>query len=143
SGLPVFLNNATLTASRDITLRGTALPVTTSTTADDGTVSTKTTTPNVAPVELRGKGNVLTASGGNITIENQASGNNNGIYLNGSTAGQVQLTALNGTITLNGGSGSGTGVLVSNSVLNAAQATVTGRSDSGTGFSLTNSSLAG
>ncbi|EKI6304517.1 hypothetical protein PF374_003025 [Salmonella enterica] len=143
SGLPVFLNNATLTASRDITLRGTSLPVTTSTTADDGTVSTKTTTPNVAPVELRGKGNVLTASGGNITIENQASGNNNGIYLNGSTAGQAQLTALNGTITLNGGSGSGTGVLVSNSVLNAAQATVTGRSDSGTGFSLTNSSLAG
>ncbi|EGN9966011.1 hypothetical protein IS386_004606, partial [Salmonella enterica] len=86
---------------------------------------------------------VLTASGGNITIENQASGNNNGIYLNGSTAGQAQLTALNGTITLNGGSGSGTGVLVSNSVLNAAQATISGRSDSGGGFSLTNSTLAG
>ncbi|EHC5874541.1 filamentous hemagglutinin, partial [Salmonella enterica subsp. enterica serovar Eastbourne] len=143
SGLPVYLNNATLTATRDITLSGTSLPVTTSTTADDGTVSTKTTTPNVAPVELRGEGNVLTATGGNITIENQASGNNNGIYLNGSAAGKAQLTALNGTITLNGGSGGGTGVLVSNSILNASQANITGSSDSGTGFSLTNSTLTG
>ncbi|ECY1275762.1 filamentous hemagglutinin N-terminal domain-containing protein [Salmonella enterica] len=143
AGLPVFLNNATLTATRDITLSGTALPVTTSTTADDGTVSTKTTTPNVAAVELRGKGNVLTASGGNITIENQASGNNNGIYLNGNASGKAQLTALNGTITLNGGSGSGTGVLVSNSVLNASLAAITGRSDSGGGFSLMNSTLSG
>ncbi|ECL4818760.1 filamentous hemagglutinin N-terminal domain-containing protein [Salmonella enterica] len=143
SGLPVYLNNATLTATRDITLSGTSLPVTTSTTADDGTVSTKTTTPNVAPVELRGEGNVLTATGGNITIENQASGNNNGIYLNGSASGKAQLTALNGTITLNGGSGGGTGVLVSNSILNASQANITGSSDSGTGFSLTNSTLTG
>ncbi|EAA7203511.1 hypothetical protein DQJ78_25560, partial [Salmonella enterica subsp. enterica serovar Newport] len=142
TGLPVFLNNATLTATRDISLSGTALPVTTSSTADDGTVKTNTTTPNAAAIELRGQGNVLTA-GGNIAIENQAGGNNNGVYLNGSASGQAQLTA-GGNITLNGSSaGSGSGVLVTNSILNASRADITGSSSSGTGFSLTNSTLAG
>ncbi|EBV8143444.1 hypothetical protein AIG97_23615 [Salmonella enterica subsp. enterica serovar Thompson] len=142
TGLPVFLNNATLTATRDISLSGTALPVTTSSTADDGTVKTNTTTPNAAAIELRGQGNVLTA-GGNIVIENQAGGNNNGVYLNGSTSGKAQLTA-GGNITLNGSSaGSGSGILVTNSVMNASRAEITGRSGSGVGFSLTNSTLAG
>ncbi|EHJ0380294.1 hypothetical protein KAC00_004630, partial [Salmonella enterica] len=139
--LPVFLNNATLTATRDITLKGTSLPVTTSTTAEDGTVTTNTTSPAAAAIELRGQGNVLTA-GGNIAIENQASGGNNGIYLNGSATGKTQLTA-NGTITLNGSSVSGSGVQVTNAVLNASRADITGSSSSGTGFSLTSSTLAG
>ncbi|EDX4101450.1 filamentous hemagglutinin N-terminal domain-containing protein [Salmonella enterica] len=139
--LPVFLNNATLTATRDITLTGTSLPVITNTTAEDGTVTTNTSSPAAAAIELRGQGNVLTA-GGNIAIENQASGGNNGIYLNGSATGKTQLTA-NGTITLNGNSVSGSGVQVTNAILNASRANITGSSNSGTGFSLTNSTLAG
>ncbi|EFP1214521.1 filamentous hemagglutinin N-terminal domain-containing protein [Salmonella enterica] len=139
--LPVFLNNATLTATRDITLKGTSLPVITNTTAEDGTVTTNTSSPAAAAIELRGQGNVLTA-GGNIAIENQASGGNNGIYLNGSATGKTQLTA-NGTITLNGSSVSGSGVQVTNAILNASRANITGSSNSGTGFSLTNSTLAG
>ncbi|HCJ1003891.1 TPA: filamentous hemagglutinin N-terminal domain-containing protein [Salmonella enterica] len=139
--LPVFLNNATLTATRDITLKGTSLPVITNTTAEDGTVTTNTSSPAAAAIELRGQGNVLTA-GGNIAIENQASGGNNGIYLNGSATGKTQLTA-NGTITLNGSSVSGSGVQVTNAILNASWANITGSSNSGTGFSLTNSTLAG
>ncbi|EDM7410024.1 hypothetical protein CWG93_22790, partial [Salmonella enterica subsp. enterica serovar Sandiego] len=134
-GLPVFLNNATLTATRDISLSSTVLPVTLKT--DGGAVM-----PNVAAIELRGQGNALTASG-NIAIENQAAGNNNGVYLNGSASGQAQLTA-RGNITLNGSSaGSGSGVLVTNAVLNATRADIIGSSKSGTGFSLTNSTLAG
>ncbi|EAA9599177.1 hypothetical protein BHZ81_29120, partial [Salmonella enterica] len=92
TGIPVFLNNATLNASHDITLSGVAHPVTTNTTADDGTVTTNTTMPTPAAIELRGAGNVLTA-GGNIAIENQASGSSNGIYLNGNASGKAQLTA--------------------------------------------------
>ncbi|ELU3716030.1 filamentous hemagglutinin N-terminal domain-containing protein [Salmonella enterica] len=142
TGLPVFLNNATLNASHDITLSGVAHPVTTNTTADDGTVTTNTTTPALAAIELRGAGNVLTA-GGNITIENPASGNSNGVYLNGNASGKAQLTA-GGTITLNGSSaGNGAGVLVTNSILNASQAVITGSSNAGQGFSLTNTTLEG
>ncbi|EJM4069489.1 filamentous hemagglutinin N-terminal domain-containing protein [Salmonella enterica] len=142
TGLPVFLNNATLNASHDITLSGVAHPVTTNTTADDGTVTTNTTTPALAAIELRGAGNVLTA-GGYITIENPASGNSNGVYLNGSASGKAQLTAY-GTITLNGSSaGNGAGVLVDNSILNASQAVITGSSSTGKGFSLTNTTLEG
>ncbi|EAU9427322.1 filamentous hemagglutinin N-terminal domain-containing protein, partial [Salmonella enterica] len=142
TGLPVFLNNATLNASHDITLSGVAHPVTTNTTADDGTVTTNTTMPTPATIELRGAGNVLTA-GGNIAIENQASGSNNGVYLNGNASGKAQLTA-GGTITLNGSSaGNGAGVLVNNSILNASQAVITGSSSTGKGFSLTNTTLEG
>ncbi|ECS6407795.1 filamentous hemagglutinin N-terminal domain-containing protein [Salmonella enterica subsp. enterica serovar Poona] len=142
TGLPVFLNNATLNASHDITLSGVAHPVTTNTTADDGTVTTNTTTPALAAIELRGAGNVLTA-GSNITIENPASGNRNGVYLNGNASGKAQLTA-GGTITLNGSSaGNGAGVLVNNSILNASQAVITGSSSTGKGFSLTNTTLEG
>ncbi|EDY2803904.1 filamentous hemagglutinin N-terminal domain-containing protein [Salmonella enterica subsp. enterica] len=142
TGLPVYLNNATLNASHDITLSGVAHPVTTNTTADDGTVTTNTTTPALAAIELRGAGNVLTA-GSNITIENPASGNRNGVYLNGNASGKAQLTA-GGTITLNGSSaGNGAGVLVNNSILNASQAVITGSSSTGKGFSLTNTTLAG
>ncbi|EAQ6819748.1 hypothetical protein BCN13_27785, partial [Salmonella enterica] len=142
TGLPVFLNNATLNASHDITLSGVAHPVTTNTTADDGTVTTNTTMPTPATIELRGAGNVLTA-GGNIAIENQASGSNNGVYLNGNASGKAQLTA-GGTITLNGSSaGNGAGVLVNNSILNASQAVITGSSSTGKGFSLTNTTLGG
>ncbi|EMX9648077.1 hypothetical protein AAH559_005613, partial [Salmonella enterica] len=142
TGIPVYLNNATLNATHDITLSGVAHPVTTNTTADDGTVTTNTTMPTPVAIELRGAGNVLTA-GGNITIENPASGNSNGVYLNGNASGKAQLTA-GGTITLNGSSaGNGAGVLVNNSILNASQAVITGSSSTGKGFSLTNTTLAG
>ncbi|EMC0586458.1 S-layer family protein [Salmonella enterica] len=142
AGLPVFMNNATLTASRDITLRGTPVTLTTTITAADGTQTTNTSVPGVAAIELRGGGNVLNATG-NITIENQASGNNNGIYLNGNATGKVQLTA-GGNITLNGSSaGGGTGVLVSNGNLSATSANInlTGSSKTGTGLSVTGSKL--
>ncbi|ENU2135311.1 beta strand repeat-containing protein, partial [Salmonella enterica] len=129
TGIPVFLNNATLNASHDIMLSGIAR-------------ATGNTMPSPAAIELRGTGNVLTA-GGNITIENQASGSNNGVYLNGSASGKAQLTA-GGTITLNGSSaGNGAGVLVNNSILNASQAIITGSSSTGKGFSLTNTTLGG
>ncbi|HAC8240079.1 TPA_asm: hypothetical protein G0G78_27335, partial [Salmonella enterica] len=123
---PVFINGAAITGDGDITLRGVNA---------GGAVPER--------IELRGANNTLRSIGGNITIENQASGNNNGVYLNGTTSGKVQLTA-NGTITLNGSSaGNGAGVLVDNSILNASQAVITGSSSTGKGFSLTNTTLGG
>ncbi|MCT7108639.1 hypothetical protein M1726_24390, partial [Salmonella enterica subsp. enterica serovar Give] len=90
------------------------------------------------------------------------------MFLNGSSAGAVSLTAgkdiiLNGSVggkgngvqvtnaTLNNSSGNltltgnsattGTGVNVTDSTLNASSAAITGSSNSGTGFSLTNVTL--
>ncbi|EIM6766279.1 S-layer family protein, partial [Salmonella enterica] len=123
---PVFINGATITGDGDVTLRGVNA---------GGAVPER--------IEIRGASNTLTSIGGNITIENQASGNNNGVYLNGNASGKAQLTA-GGTITLNGSSaGNGAGVLVNNSILNASQAVITGSSSTGKGFSLTNTTLAG
>ncbi|ELX2845093.1 hypothetical protein QKZ77_005367 [Salmonella enterica] len=144
TGLPVFLNGVTMTAVNDITLSGTSLPVTTTSTADDGTVTSATKSPVMAPIELRGSGNSLTSSGGNITITNQAGTNNKGIYLNGESSGKVMLNAVNGNITLNGSSVNRSGVEVNNAVLNASHADIIGSSTgSGTGFSLTDTTLEG
>ncbi|ECB1323294.1 filamentous hemagglutinin N-terminal domain-containing protein, partial [Salmonella enterica subsp. enterica serovar Panama] len=79
--LPVFVNGATLTAERDITLRG---------------IASKSATP--ASLELRGSGNTLTATQGNITLENT----NSTIFLNGVTSDKVKLTAFNGNINITG-----------------------------------------
>ncbi|EDX9447691.1 filamentous hemagglutinin N-terminal domain-containing protein, partial [Salmonella enterica subsp. enterica] len=79
--LPVFVNGATLTAERDITLRG---------------IASKSATP--ASLELRGSGNTLTATRGNITLENT----NSTIFLNGVTSDKVKLTAFNGNINITG-----------------------------------------
>lgn len=122
--LPVFMNGATLTAERDITLRG---------------VASNGATP--AQLELRGAGNTLTATQGNITMENAAGcASLNGVFLNGSSAGKVQLTALNGTINLSGAAiNSDKGVNVTNAVLNASKACITGNN----GFSITSTTLEG
>ncbi|EJL0891877.1 filamentous hemagglutinin N-terminal domain-containing protein [Salmonella enterica] len=122
--LPIFISGATLTAERDITMRGVAL---------------NGATP--AQLELRGAGNTLTATQGNITMENAAGcASLNGVFLNGVSAGKVQLTALNGTINLSGAAiNSGKGVNVTNAVLNASKACITGNN----GFSITSSTLEG
>ncbi|HCM1919267.1 TPA: hypothetical protein N3A33_005366, partial [Salmonella enterica subsp. salamae serovar 28:r:e,n,z15] len=122
AGGPVLLNGTTMTAQHDILLRGTSLPVTTTSTAPDGTVTTCTSNPSVASLEFRGAGNTLTSTNGNITIENNASGNFVGIFLNGTSGGKVVLNAGNGAITLNGSSVTGGGINVQNTTLNAARA---------------------
>ncbi|EAO6409562.1 filamentous hemagglutinin N-terminal domain-containing protein, partial [Salmonella enterica] len=142
-GLPVFLNGANLTANHDITLKSTLNPVSITTTGSDGTETTTTTSPAPASIELRGAGNTLTATAGNINITNNAAGGSNGIFLNGTTASKATLTA-GRDITLNGSSASGTGLLITNATLNGSRAALTGSSRTGgTGFSLTNTTLAG
>ncbi|EGP1138053.1 hypothetical protein IV596_004555, partial [Salmonella enterica] len=129
-GIPVFLMGATLAAENDITLKGHN--------AADSLAAT---------LELRGGNNRLTATGGNITIENHLSDNSglNGIFLNGagSPASGAVLTAGKGII-LNGRTGSGAGVKAVNTTLNASHATITGTAvKSGIGFSLTSMALQG
>ncbi|EAO5528018.1 filamentous hemagglutinin N-terminal domain-containing protein, partial [Salmonella enterica subsp. enterica serovar Hvittingfoss] len=153
--LPVYLNNATLTAAQDVILAG-------NNSADSLAVS----------LELRGR-NSLTA-GGNIGISNVlGSGNLSGataVFLNGNTAGAANLTA-GGNITLDGQSGSAISTFLQNSALtaaggvtlrgqttggntgiglrftntvNASSLNVTGvNGGSGTGFALSNLTLAG
>ncbi|ENN4045595.1 S-layer family protein, partial [Salmonella enterica] len=128
SALPLYLNNATLTAQQDITLTGNGSP-------DSRAHS----------LELRGR-NTLSA-GGNIGISNTM-GDTNGsgaiaVYLNGNTAGAANLTA-GGNITLNGNGGAAQGVSVNNAAFNATAANITGTSRSGgAGFTLSNLTLAG
>ncbi|EBY1954758.1 filamentous hemagglutinin N-terminal domain-containing protein, partial [Salmonella enterica subsp. enterica serovar Sandiego] len=111
TSLPVFINGATLTAERDITLRGVA---------SNGAMP--------ASLELRGAGNTLTATEGNITMESTAGcASLNGVFLNGVPGDKVELTALNGTINLSGAAiNSGNGVKVTNAVLNASKVCITG-----------------
>ncbi|EGN2452563.1 hypothetical protein IIF46_004856, partial [Salmonella enterica] len=102
-----------------------------------------------------GDGVRLNAGNGNITLQAANAATNNVIVTsaNGSVSmaaggnlslARATVTSTNGTITLNGSSvGGGTGVLVTNSVLNAAQAVIAGNSKTGKGFSLTNTTLGG
>ncbi|ECH8776905.1 hypothetical protein EQ70_23605, partial [Salmonella enterica subsp. houtenae] len=129
-GIPVFLMGATLTAENDITLKGHN--------AADSLASV---------LELRGGNNRLTATGGNITIENHLSdaSGQNAVFLNGtgSASTGVVLTAGKGII-LNGRTGSGAGVKAVNTTLNASHATITGTAaKNGNGFSLTSMALQG
>ncbi|EHO4426274.1 hypothetical protein KJU82_005044, partial [Salmonella enterica] len=128
SGLPLYLNNATITSQHDITLTGNGSP-------DSRAHS----------LELRGR-NTLSA-GGNIGISNTMGDTNVSgaiaVYLNGNTAGAANLTA-GGNITLNGNAGSAQGVRVNNAAFNAKAANITGTSRTGgTGFTLSNLTLAG
>ncbi|EEJ7416936.1 filamentous hemagglutinin N-terminal domain-containing protein, partial [Salmonella enterica subsp. enterica] len=127
--LPVFINGVTLLADHDITLRGVGT---------NGSAAVN--------LEIRGSNtanNTLTSTGGNITLENQVSGNGTGVLLSGNGTGHIVLTAQNGTLTLNGSSVNGTGVNITNATLNAAHANITGCSTGGTGFSLTHTTLQG
>ncbi|EEH6249668.1 hypothetical protein G9D33_005097, partial [Salmonella enterica] len=154
-GLPVLLNNTTITADNDIAITSNLSGV---------------TNKSMSAIELRNK-NTLNATAGNITISNLRTdtGTGKGVFLNGSSAGAVSLTAgkdiiLNGSVggkgggvqvtnatlnssgnlTLTGHSATtGTGVAVTGSTLNAASANITGSSKSGIGFSLTNTTLQG
>ncbi|HBB6657941.1 TPA: hypothetical protein G8Z02_004724, partial [Salmonella enterica] len=149
------MNNATVSADNDISITSNLSGVTNT---------------GMQAIELRNN-NTLNAAAGNITISNLRTdtGTGNGVFLNGSSAGAVSLTAgkdiiLNGSV---GGSGSGvqvtnatlnssgnltltgnsattgTGVGVTGSTLNATSANITGSSNTGTGFSLTNTTLQG
>ncbi|EAP4732954.1 hypothetical protein EGD47_26870, partial [Salmonella enterica] len=152
---PVYLNIATITADNDIAITSNLSGV---------------TNKSMSAIVLRNN-NTLSATAGNITISNLRTdtGAGNGVFLDGSSAGAVSLTAgrdiiLNGSV---GGNGSGvqvtnatlnssgnltltghsattgTGVAVTGSTLNAASANITGSSKSGIGFSLTNTTLQG
>ncbi|EDC5554853.1 filamentous hemagglutinin N-terminal domain-containing protein [Salmonella enterica] len=86
------------------------------------------------------KQGTLTSEDGNITIAR-------GISINDATGTNLlntNVTAVNGTINLNGTSVSGVALNLNNVTLNATAATIKGdSSSSGTGFSLTNMSFAG
>ncbi|EKF5089659.1 hypothetical protein Q8118_004696, partial [Salmonella enterica] len=93
--LPVYLNNATITADNDIAITSNLSGVTNT---------------GMSAIELRSN-NTLNATAGNITISNLRTdtGAGNGVFLNGSSAGAISLTAgkdiiLNGSV---GGNGNG------------------------------------
>ncbi|EDP9509873.1 filamentous hemagglutinin N-terminal domain-containing protein, partial [Salmonella enterica subsp. enterica serovar Java] len=120
TSFPVFLNTATLLADQDITVSG------------DGTGGA-----NAYLLEIRGN-NVLTATRGNITIENQqnAVSDKNGVWLNGTTPGSQVLTA-GENIIITGSTSVGTGVQVNNVTFNATGLSVLGVARTrGTGFTL-------
>ncbi|EAR5683963.1 filamentous hemagglutinin N-terminal domain-containing protein [Salmonella enterica] len=86
------------------------------------------------------KQGTLTSEDGNITIAQGISINN----ATGTNLLNTNVTAVNGTINLNGTSVSGVALNLNNVTLNATAATIKGdSSSSGTGFSLTNMSFAG
>ncbi|EAP4203504.1 hypothetical protein EA543_26965, partial [Salmonella enterica subsp. enterica serovar Poona] len=94
-GLPVYLNATNITADNDISITSNL----------SGATST-----GMSAIELRNN-NTLNATAGNITISNLRTdtGAGNGVFLNGSSAGAVSLTAgkdiiLNGSV---GGKGNG------------------------------------
>ncbi|EAS4158858.1 hypothetical protein DXG58_27155, partial [Salmonella enterica] len=78
-GLPVLLNNTTITADNDIAITSNLSGV---------------TNKSMSAIELRNK-NTLNATAGNITISNLRTdtGTGKGVFLNGSSAGAVSLTA--------------------------------------------------
>ncbi|EDW8121956.1 filamentous hemagglutinin N-terminal domain-containing protein, partial [Salmonella enterica subsp. enterica serovar Sundsvall] len=120
--LPVYLNNATLTADDDISLTG-----------------TQSGGANSVALELRGNGNTLTA-GGNITISNTLEGNQHAVLLNG-TSGGSSLTA-GRNIILTGNTGGGYGVSVQGVMLTAGgDIRAAGTSVSGAGVSVDNATL--
>ncbi|MCX0034397.1 hypothetical protein, partial [Salmonella enterica] len=104
-GLPVYLNATNITADNDISITSNL----------SGATST-----GMSAIELR-HNNTLNATAGNITISNLRTdtGAGNGVFLNGSSAGAVSLTAgkdiiLNGSV-----GGKGNGVQVTNATLNS------------------------
>ncbi|EAX5603787.1 filamentous hemagglutinin N-terminal domain-containing protein, partial [Salmonella enterica] len=111
--LPVFINGATLTAERDITLRGVA---------SDGA------TP--AQLELRGAGNTLTATQGNITMDNAAGS----VIISGtSDSERANITSSAGDIKITGNGGRNVGVAFSYANMSSVNMNITGRTSSGSG----------
>ncbi|MMT24503.1 filamentous hemagglutinin N-terminal domain-containing protein, partial [Salmonella enterica subsp. enterica serovar Oranienburg] len=110
-GLPVYLNATNITADNDISITSNL----------SGATST-----GMSAIELR-HNNTLNATAGNITISNLRTdtGAGNGVFLNGSSAGAVSLTAgkdiiLNGSV-----GGKGNGVQVTNATLNSSAGAIT------------------
>ncbi|EPW1515873.1 hypothetical protein ACVVJ5_004875, partial [Salmonella enterica subsp. diarizonae serovar 48:r:z] len=84
----------------------------------------------------------LVSANGNITLEGTSTSSAAGVHLNGTTNSKVNISAANGTITLNGTSATGTGVLVSNALVDALRAAIRGSSTQGSyGFSLADTTL--
>ncbi|EAM9431955.1 hypothetical protein BCN14_28820, partial [Salmonella enterica] len=139
SALPFFLNQMTVNASGDIVFSARA-------TGDS----------NVANAEIRGANNSLTAKG-NISLTAELSGNSSSaIWIHGTKAGDIQLTAgkdivLTGIkpgrsdglfiqdtafsagdrLMVTGSAATGGGVVIRNSTLNASQAVITGTTTGG------------
>ncbi|EEK2864866.1 hypothetical protein G9033_004895, partial [Salmonella enterica] len=131
SYIPVFINGATITAKNDINIGSTV---------NEGA--------RPAQIEIRGSGNSLTAQAGNITLTNNMNGSSAAILLNGSgSRSAITLSALNGSLSLNGSSATGTGVSVTNATLSAQRADIHGQStdnnSTASGFSITNATLGG
>ncbi|HGJ5396416.1 TPA: filamentous hemagglutinin N-terminal domain-containing protein, partial [Salmonella enterica subsp. enterica serovar Newport] len=131
SYLPVFINGATITAKNDINIGSSV---------NDGA--------RPVQIEIRGSGNSLTAQAGNITLTNNMNGSSAAILLNGSgSRSDITLSALNGSLSLNGSSATGTGVSITSATLSAQRADIHGQStdnnSTANGFSITNATLGG
>ncbi|EMD4444123.1 hypothetical protein VQ275_004978, partial [Salmonella enterica] len=92
-----------------------------------------------------GQGSSLISSDGNIALSGNTTGTTSGaVVLAGGTGNKkINVSAVNGTVTLTGNAASGDGVSVTNATVNATKAVITGVSESGHGFSLTNTTLQG
>ncbi|EBK4406486.1 filamentous hemagglutinin, partial [Salmonella enterica] len=97
---------------------------------------------NDITLNASGKANLtngtLSSSAGNISVSAVSTTSADGISLTGGN-----VSALNGTVTLQGSSATGTGVRVSNATVGAQKAVISGSSSTGHGFSLTNTTLQG
>ncbi|EMZ9793262.1 filamentous hemagglutinin N-terminal domain-containing protein, partial [Salmonella enterica] len=92
-----------------------------------------------------GQGSSLISSDGNIALSGNTTGTtSDAVVLAGGTGNKkINVSAVNGTVTLTGNAASGDGVSVTNATVNATKAVITGVSESGHGFSLTNTTLQG
>ncbi|ECD5430831.1 TPA: hypothetical protein N3G98_004802, partial [Salmonella enterica subsp. enterica serovar Denver] len=87
-------------------------------------------------------GGSLVSASGNITLDGTSGDSAAGVHLNGTAGSKVNISAVNGTITLNGTSATGAGVLVTNALVDAVRAAIHGQSTRGSyGFSLTDTTL--
>ncbi|ENJ0744431.1 hypothetical protein AB0061_005198, partial [Salmonella enterica] len=83
-------------------------------------------------------GGTLNSTAGNISVSAVSTTSEDGIALS-----DGNVSALNGTVTLQGSSATGAGVRVSNATVGAQKAVISGNSSTGHGFSLTNVTLGG
>ncbi|HAO0324719.1 TPA: filamentous hemagglutinin N-terminal domain-containing protein, partial [Escherichia coli] len=91
---------------------------------------------------LVGSGGSLVSVGGNITLTGNSGSSADGIRLNGTENNKVNISAVGGTVTLNGASVGGAGVFVTNTLFDALRAAIHGSSAQGSyGFSLTDTTL--
>ncbi|ECH1725973.1 filamentous hemagglutinin N-terminal domain-containing protein, partial [Salmonella enterica] len=92
-----------------------------------------------------GQGSSFISSDGNIALSGNTTGTTSDavVLAGGSNNKKINVSAVNGTVTLTGNATSGDGVSVINATVNATKAVITGVSESGHGFSLTNTTLQG